>query len=234
MDYTWKLKQTEYIMAKCKQCNITIRDDTQVCPLCRCVAEPEDHGITTYPNVRMTQRRLKHLSNICLFCLLLASALLAVLNYEFYNGTLWCLIPIAAMCYGYLVLRYAILSQHGYRSKIGVLVFCGIALVIIIDSVTGFHRWSVNYIFPSGLMLADLIILLLMLINIRAWQSYIILQLAMILLSLTPLVLWRLGVITSPLLSFIALGISFFLFLGTVIIGDRRARVELKRRFHIR
>lgn len=221
-------------MAKCKQCNITIRDGTQICPLCRCVMEPSEDGMDTYPDVRMTQRRLKHLCNIFLFGFLLASALLGALNYEYYHGMLWCLIPIAAMGYGYLVLRYAILSQHGYRSKIGVLVFCGIALVIIIDGVTGFHRWSVNYIFPSGLMLVDLIIIVLMLINVRAWQSYIILQLAMILLSLTPLVLWRLGVITSPMLSFIALGISFFLFLGTVIIGDRRARVELQRRFHIK
>lgn len=221
-------------MGKCKQCNIILRDDTEICPLCRCVTEPDEPGKDTYPDVRTTQRRLKHLCNIFLFGFLLTSAILAVINYQFYHGMVWSLIPIAAMGYGYLVLRYAILSQHGYRSKIGVLVFCGILLVIIIDSVTGFHRWSVNYIFPSGLMLVDLIIIILMLINIRAWQSYIILQLAMILFSLTPLVLWRLGVITSPLLSFIALGISFFLFLGTLIIGDRRARVELQRRFHIK
>ena len=221
-------------MAKCKQCGITIRDDAQICPLCRCVAEPDGAETNTYPDVRMTQRKLKHLCNIFLFGFLLTSAVLVILNFEFYSGMLWCLIPISAMGYGYLVLRYAILSQHGYRSKIGILVFCGIALVIIIDGVTGFHRWSVNYIFPSGLMLVDLIIIILMLINVRAWQSYIILQLAMIILSLTPLVLWRLGIITSPLLSFIALIISFFLFLGTVIIGDRKARVELRRRFHIK
>ena len=221
-------------MAKCKQCLITILDDAQICPLCRCVVESDAQGQNTYPDVRMAQRRLKHLCNIFLFGFLLASAILGIINFEFYHGMVWCLIPISAMGYGYLVLRYAILSQAGYRSKIGVLVFCGILLVVIIDSVTGFHRWSVNYIFPSGLMLVDLIIIILMLINVRAWQSYIILQLAMILLSLTPLVLWRLGVITSPLLSFIALIISFFLFLGTVIIGDRKARVELQRRFHIR
>lgn len=221
-------------MAKCKQCNITIRDQSQICPLCRCVVEPEPPDQDTYPNVKLTQRKMKLICNIFLFGFLLSSAVLAVLNYIFYHGMLWCLIPIAAMGYGYLVLRFAILSQHGYRSKIGVLIFFGILLVVIIDSVTGFHRWSVNYIFPSGLMLVDLIIIVLMLINIRAWQSYIILQLAMVLLSLTPLVLWRMGIITSPLLSFIALGISFFLFLGTVIIGDRRARVELQRRFHIK
>ena len=41
------------------------------------------------------------------------------------------------------------------------------------------------------------------------------------------------GVITSPIMTQIAVGLSFFLFIGTVIIGDRKARQELKRRFHL-
>ena len=43
-----------------------------------------------------------------------------------------------------------------------------------------------------------------------------------------------LHIVTHPGLSELAFGISVFLFLGTLIIGDRRARLELKRRFHVR
>lgn len=56
----------------------------------------------------------------------------------------------------------------------------------------------------------------------------------MILCSLVPFILYLIKIVTKPGLTVIAMGCSFFLFLGTVIIGDRRARVELKRRFHIR
>lgn len=221
-------------MAKCKQCNLTIRDHTHVCPLCRCVVEPEPEDRDTYPNVYLTVRRLKLICNICLFAFLLCSVALAAINHATYQGLWWCLIPIAAMAYGYLILRFAVLSQHGYRSKILVLIATAILLVVMIDAVTGFHRWSINYVFPSGLMLVDGIIILLMIVNLRNWQSYIILQLAMLLLSLAPVIFWYFNIITRPLVSFIALGISLFLFLGTLIIGDRRARVELARRFHIR
>ena len=55
-----------------------------------------------------------------------------------------------------------------------------------------------------------------------------------ILCSFVPIVLYLTGIIYVPYLALAALGTSVFLFLGTLIIGDRRARVELKRRFHIR
>lgn len=59
-------------------------------------------------------------------------------------------------------------------------------------------------------------------------------QIFMLLCSIVPLILRAVGVITVPFLSLLAFAFSLFLFLGTVIIGDRRARVELKRRFHVR
>lgn len=219
-------------MTKCKQCNVYIRDETDVCPLCRCVVEQEG-GEGAYPDIYLTVRRLKKISNVCLFFILIISASLVTLNYTFYQGSLWSLIPVAAMAYGYLVLRFAILSQHGYRAKIMVLALFAVGLVILIDWVTGFHRWSVNCVFPGGLMLVDGIIVALMILNRRSWQSYIVFQIGMIFISLGPMLLWKLGIITWPLLGFIAFAVALFLFLGSVIIGDRRAREELRRRFHI-
>jgi hypothetical protein len=59
-------------------------------------------------------------------------------------------------------------------------------------------------------------------------------QIAMILCSLVPFLLYACGIVHALHLSLVAFFASVFLFLGTFIIGDRRARVELQRRFHIR
>ena len=77
-------------------------------------------------------------------------------------------------------------------------------------------------------------ILVLMITNRRNWQSYMMWQIFTILLSLVSIVLSFPGIVKSPLPGRIALAASVFLFLGTLIIGDRKARTELKRRFHIR
>ncbi len=73
-----------------------------------------------------------------------------------------------------------------------------------------------------------------MFINRRNWQSYIMLEIGMIFLSAVPLLLRWLNIVTETFISGFAFAVSVFLFLGTLIIGDRRARSELKRRFHVR
>ena len=227
-------------MAKCRQCNVTISESTTVCPLCRCVLEAEQPAagsserINEYPEVWLKQQKVKHLCNLILVGVLTASAVLAIVNFAFSRDSWWCLIPITAMAYVYMAFRVIFVSRKGYRWKTFVPLILALVLLVVIDVETGFYGWSVNYVFPSGILVTDLIIVILMLANLKNWQSYIIIQIIMIAVALIPMVLWICGIITAPLLSIISLGISVFMFLTALILGDRTARNELRRRFHIR
>lgn len=187
-----------------------------------------------YPDVKIRARRMQLLSRIYLFLSIVTEAILVVINYYGEFETAWSLVTGLILFYGYLVVRFAILGKTGYIAKTIVLTLIAILCLIAIDFASGYRGWSVRYVFPAAIIAVDAGILLLMILNRRNWQSYIMWQLFMILCSLIPLVLYWLGIIYVPYLALAALGASVFLFLGTVIIGDRRARVELKRRFHIR
>lgn len=221
-------------MSRCRQCKVEIKDETHVCPLCHCVLEQEGENHNTYPDVRPMVKRLMLAGRIYLFAFLVVSVVLLAINYETFHGMWWSGIVIASLAYLYLILRFAIIEDAGYRSKIIVLTICGVLFVVLIDFLTGYEGWSVNYVIPGGILLVDFGIVILMLVNMRNWQSYLLFQIAMILCSLIPLLFWRLAIITKPLLSWIAFGVSVFLFLGSYIIGDRRAKTELRRRFHVR
>ena len=221
-------------MSRCKQCNVEILDETERCPLCHSVLEKTVEVENMYPNVRTMTRRLALLSRIYLFVAILVEALLIYLNVLSDSEMFWSAIPGLAMLYGYLVLRYAILGKSGYKGKIIVLTLIAILMVVAIDFVVGYRGWSVNYALPSAILLVDAGILILMCINRRNWQSYMMWQIFMILCSVVPLVLYAVGIVTAPLLALLALAFSAALFLGTLIIGDRRARTELGRRFHVR
>ncbi len=81
----------------------------------------------------------------------------------------------------------------------------------------------------------DAAIVALMFINRRNWQSYIMLEIFMVFLSAIPLALiFFFDIVTETFISGFAFTVSVLLFLGTVIVGDRRARMELRRRFHVR
>ena len=221
-------------MSRCKQCNVEILDETERCPLCHSVLEKTVEVENMYPNVRTMTRRLALLSRIYLFVAILVEALLIYLNVLSDSEMFWSAIPGLAMLYGYLVLRYAILGKSGYKGKIIVLTLIAILMVVAIDFVVGYRGWSVNYALPSAILLVYAGILVLMCINRRNWQSYMMWQIFMILCSVVPLVLYAVGIVTAPLLALLAFAFSTALFLGTLIIGDRRARTELRRRFHVR
>lgn len=221
-------------MSRCKQCNVEILDETERCPLCHSMLEKTVEVENMYPNVRTMTRRLALLSRIYLFVAILVEALLIYLNVLSDSEMFWSAIPGLAMLYGYLVLRYAILGKSGYKGKIIVLTLIAILMVVAIDFVVGYRGWSVNYALPSAILLVDAGILILMCINRRNWQSYMMWQIFMILCSVVPLVLYAVGIVTAPILALLAFAFSAALFLGTLIIGDRRARTELRRRFHVR
>lgn len=221
-------------MSKCKQCNLEILDETERCPLCKAVLEQTIEVENMYPNVRTIARRLMLISRIYLFCAILLEALLVYVNVAYEFQIFWSAITGLGLFYGYMLLRYAILGKSGYRSKTIVLTLIALLILVAIDFLVGYRGWAVNYVLPSAILLIDTAILVLMIGNRRNWQSYMMSQLFMILCSTVTLIFYAVGIVTAPILAGIAFAASTALFLGTLIIGDRRARTELKRRFHIR
>ncbi len=222
-------------MGRCRQCNVEILDNTLICPLCKCVIEQDSQMENAYPDIRFRARKLNLAVRIFLFISILIEALLVYLNYKFFDGICWSVISGAGLSYIYFVARFAVLNDNaGYRSKFLLLTFFGILYVILIDCVIGYHGWSVNFVLPGGLLFVDIAILFVMFVNRRNWQSYIMLEISMIFLSMVPLLLMWLDIVTETFISGLAFAASILLFLGTLIIGDKRARNELKRRFHVR
>lgn len=221
-------------MSRCKQCGVIVRDDTDVCPLCNCVLETDGETENKYPDIWAKHHLLKLLIRICLFVMLVTESILIFLNYIYFDGLYWSVIAGVIFAYIYLTLAYTVsYSRAGYRMKIIVGVAGAVLLLFVIDHVLGNNGWSINYVFPAALLATDAAVLLLIIFNRKNWQSYLSFQIAMIIFSLIPVILSELGYMTFSSFAYIALAVAVFLFLGTVIIGGKRATTELKRRFHI-
>lgn len=221
-------------MSKCRKCNIEILDETERCPLCNSVLEQTEELENMYPNVRVMARKLMLISRIYLFAAILLEVLLVYINVKAEAQTWWSLITGLGFVYVYMLLRFAILGKSGYRGKAVILTLIAVLIAVAADFVIGYRGWSVNYALPAGILFMDAGILVLMFCNRRNWQSYLMWQIFMILCSIVPLVFSLVGIATSPFLGELAFAASALLFVGTLIIGDRKARTELKRRFHIR
>lgn len=219
-------------MAKCKNCQIEVLDVTEVCPLCRSILEQTEPLEDMYPNVRVRVKGMKLASRIYLFAAAVLFAVLLQVDALDGGPVWWSLLVGLALLSVYLILRYAIMGQSGYRAKVIVLTALGVLLAVAADFTTGYRGWSVDYVLPGCILAVDGVVLGCMLCNLRRWYSYLMWQLLMILCSLLPAALYLLGMEHNAVMAFLPLAVSAAIFLGTMLIGDRSARQELARRFY--
>ena len=221
-------------MNRCQKCHVVILDDTDRCPLCQHVLQNDgNRQENSYPNAIAVTKRFRFLENLFLFLSIMAETLLLVINYNTNPLLPWSLVVGIILLYLNTVLRMTLVGKSSLVFKILSLILLAVIMLPVIDYLTGYRGWSLDYVLPSGILVLDLVLFILILINRRGWQSYMMAELVTVLLSVVPIILRVTGIIQFPYLVWIAFAASVFLFLGTLILGDRRARTELKRRFHI-
>ena len=245
-------------MKYCKNCGVKILDPTDRCPFCRCVvtetgetdkdtvemrnedsANGENSTGGMYPDARVATRKFRLLESIFLFVSVVAAAGLLIADYmyshfEYWNKlTAWSFVVILILIYVNVTLRLSFTGRLGYRFKVMTLTILAVTFLILIDNLTGFRGWSTNFILPAAVMFLDLVAAILMLINRRNWQSYMMTQIFEISVATVLLIAAIVGWIEYPNVVVIAFAVSVIVFVGTLIFGGTRARNELKRRFYI-
>lgn len=220
-------------MSKCRNCNVEILDETEFCPLCHSVLEQKEAMENMYPDARLKTQKMLFVTRLYLFCAIVVEFLLVWIDFAGENQVHWSILVGLGLFYVYTVLHYAVLGKSGYRAKTIVLVLLAVLLTVVIDFITGYRGWSVDYVATSSILFVDLTIFILMFCNRRNWQSYLMWQIIMIVFSLIPATLYWIGLEHNFYMAFLPLIVSVFLFVGTWMIGGRRASQELYRRFHI-
>lgn len=224
-------------MNKCWNCGVEFVDPTNVCPLCKCITENESEQEQmrepTYPHTDKEMKKIQRALNIYTFAAIVAEVFFVGIDFNTGENFWWSIMLGAFFVYGFITLKFSVQKHIGYQFKMLLQTLLGVSVVILIDYLLGFHGWSLNYVLPAVFMLLDVAVIVLMIANNRNWQSYIPMQLLIIVLCLIPLVLSYLGFSLYRVVDAIALGVAVFVFVGTLIVGGKRARDELYRRFHV-
>lgn len=225
-------------MRYCKACQIQIADPVHRCPLCEGILEAHqierEVGIgDRYPDLEMQKGIYQLIKRIYLFVSILLVGASVIVDLSIDDGIVWSIISLGAVMYSWTVVYHAIKSNTSVAAKILVQAIAGSFFIYLIDRVVGYMGWSVNFVIPQIFILANVTIVILMLVNRMAFKEYVFYQLATTCIGLIPIVLIITDVVVHPLLSYICIGISSVILLGTIIFGDKTVKDELIRRFHI-
>lgn len=222
------------IMSKCIKCRVEFQDPAEICPFCgNALSEHTGDETFLYPKLKEQNRGMHLAMRIYLFAAVVGFVFLLCLNHHLRARIRWDLLAGIGMLYAWMTWKVSFFRHEGYLKKALIQTFSGILAVIAVDGVLGFHGWSLNYVMPGVFVLMDIAMIVLMIVNSRNWQSYLPVQIIMILCSLIPVLLYHMKVDHAWYPAVGALGITVLVFLGTLAIGGRRAVEELRRRFHV-
>ena len=220
-------------MSKCNRCNIKVKDDSLICPLCKGALSETEHvqpGLSGHvPEAAADASRNPHRA----FCVVVGVVVLGIVNYMTYHGVRWSLVSLAGIAYLYFTFTFTAQPLADEQQKI---IFQGVisaALVLAVDFSLGYAGWSVNIGIPVDVIATNITIFVFMMVRRRDWRSYIMPQLELTLIAAVELLLVSLEVVTWKLLTLVAVFTVLVQLFGIFVIGGRSTTLELNRRFRV-
>jgi len=223
-------------MKKCPKCNLYYNTTRKSCPLCFEILE-DDGGEFQGPDYprpvpqpasyNLILRIIAFLSVIAVFVSVLVNALTFAKT-----KTFWSVIVALGVGYFWVLLRSTFRAKGNVGMKLVIQMVMLSILIVVIDAVTGFHRWSLDYVVPF-LSMASLLAIIAVLLGKVKIAEYLLYLLAAAILGFIPFILWlvKLATVLWPSLS--AASLSFATIIGMVFFADRETKEEMKKRFHI-
>lgn len=220
------------IMKYCSKCQMKVQNQLNNCPLCGQSLESVEFEIERdYPEQFAKKRRF----SIRKFIIFLA---MVIISFSFISGIFqdfqwnWVFIITAATLY----LTISAILGSRVKRNIGPNILTQVigisALSIIIDYFLGYSGWSLEIIFPLGLMAGTTIITVMILLNSKRFTDLVIYQLMFGLMGIVILAMIYFQVILFRQIAIIGSYYTIITCVGLFFFADRQMIHELKKKFH--
>lgn len=189
--------------------------------------------INFYPDVHPAMRKNILFLKILCFVAVVAEIGMLFINFIVSPEMKWSLITGVAMFYGCFTICISVLQNRSLRRKILVQLIVGILVMFALDYLIGYNGWAIEIGTPIAILSVQLLVLILMIVYRNRWQSYLFLQVAIVVMSLFFVVLMLLGIMKHKVLTIVAFMVTILILVALLLFGGRRAGNELKERFRI-
>lgn len=220
------------IMKYCSKCQMKVQNQLNNCPLCGQLLESGEFEIERdYPEQFAKKRRFSIRKSIIFLAMM-------IISFSFISGIFqdfqwnWVFIITAATLY----LTISAILGSRVKRNIGPNILTQVigisALSIIIDYFLGYSGWSLEIIFPLGLMAGTTIITVMILLNSKRFTDLVIYQLMFGLMGIVILAMIYFQVILFRQIAIIGSYYTIITCVGLFFFADRQMIHELKKKFH--
>lgn len=221
-------------MKYCPQCRVSIENDTESCPLCFSQLVITDSEFEReYPAVSAISGRRRIILRLILFISVIAAGVSIAVNRLHDFSVFWSLGVVAGLAYAWISLISALKSSKNIGLNLIIQIMALSLLSAAIDYLCGWKGWSVNYVAPFLMTAGTVVITIITIVRPMQLRNYIIYLIDIAVLGLISLILIWTGTATVKWALIACALYSNITLLGMFLFADRRARHEVKKRFHL-
>lgn len=185
-----------------------------------------------YPKIRNIKKS-KFILNLLLLLSCIVIIACFIINYFVRGRVNWSFLVAAGIIYTWVAVLYSIRKDVNIASHVMVQMIILTILVVGIDFILGFKRWSIEIAIPIIIMVVNTTFFVLTIVNHKRYIKYVIYQLVIFVLSIIPIFTIFVHIIDHYTLMIVATSIAVFTMLFTVIVCGKQVREEVIKRFHI-
>lgn len=219
-------------MKYCDKCHVNVRGQNRICPLCQGKLSGQSSEIM-YPKINSVLKQYELFFKILIFGTVSAGIAALAVNMIIPQSGFWSLfVVLGIMCF-WISLGSAFKNRHNLPGNITSQVLLISALSVIWDLITGWHGWSLNFVFPCVCAFAMLSLgILAKLLNLPPGDYQICLTVDII-FGAVPMLFYLTGISDVAIPSVVCTAISIISFVFILLFNGKEIREEIIRRFHI-
>ena len=185
-----------------------------------------------YPK-KINANKSEIITKIMLAISLAIAIILTIINKLRTPNVPWAALANSGIIYIWVIVVYSIHRNVNIAGHVLVQTIAVSLLTIFIDYRIGFKGWSLSLAIPIILIVANTAMLILTIFSYKKYLRYAIYQLFILIISILPAILIGERIVTQPVMSFIAIGISILNLIITIILSAKDLKEAIKRKFHV-
>lgn len=221
-------------MKYCDKCKVSIVGDRKSCPLCQGpVRKISDDDREIFPLLATVYHQYHLFFRILIFCSAVVGVVSLLVNLVFFpKSGMWSIFVVLGIACLWFNLAFAVRKRRNLLKSITYQVVTISVTCLLWDLVTGWHGWSIDYVFP--ILLSVSIVTMTIITNVM--KQYIEDQIVYFCISsafgLIPIILFITGSLQVVVPSAICMALCVIAFVGMLVFQGEELKHELKRRMH--
>lgn len=218
----------------CEKCRVVIVGDHKVCPLCQShlSGSPEPQK-DTFPFMDT----IMHRHNMLIRTLFFISAVLVVLcfaaNYLFSYPGFWSLFVALGVLGMWMSVGIVLRKRHNIPKTILWQAIFFSVIMVGVDFMTGWHRWSLDYAMPCFFIVAVLGMWAVAGILRLRLEDYLVYMLIDVVIGIIPIIFIVFDFVDTKIPSLLCVLASIISLIALVTYKDGEVKNEVRKRLHL-